>query len=35
MVVIVCDLDEQNMFLSVLENGSKIMSHYARLLKRI
>jgi hypothetical protein len=33
MVVIVCDLDDLNMSLNVLEYVSRTLSHYAILLK--
>jgi hypothetical protein len=35
MVVIFCDLDDYNMLLRVLKDGSRIASHYIILLKRI
>jgi hypothetical protein len=34
MVVIVCDLDDLNMSLNVLEHISETLSHYTILLKR-
>jgi hypothetical protein len=34
MVVIVCDLDDLNMSLNVLEHVSRMLSHYEVLLKK-
>ncbi len=34
MVVIICDLDDLNMSLNVLEHISRMLSHYAILLKK-
>jgi hypothetical protein len=34
MVVIVCNLDDLNMSLNVLEHISEMMSHYIILVKR-
>jgi hypothetical protein len=34
MVVIICDLDDLNMSLNVLEHVLGMLSHYAILLKR-
>jgi len=35
MVLIFCDLDDQNMFLNVLKDDSKTISHYTILSKKI